>query len=96
MTQKKIDLKTKKGVIIPTEDVMINQSFIELVDEDLWVVIKPNMTSVTKYFEKGGQPVINPENGKPMFGFNAGMSMQIITREEYQSMLEAIKRKLMR
>jgi hypothetical protein len=96
LAQKQIDLKTKKAVNIPFDEVMMNMSFIEMPDEDYVLALKPNATSVIKYFEQGGEPVINPGNKKPFYNFNGGMSVQILSREEYQSMLEATKRKLMR
>lgn len=96
MVQKQIDLKTKKAVLIPFDETMMNMSFVELPDEDYVICIKPSMSSVTKFFEKGGEPVIHPETKKPVYTFNAGMTMQILSREEYQSMLEAMKRKLMK
>ena len=94
--QKQIDLKTKKAVSIPFDETMINMSFIELPDEDYVICIKPNMSSVTKFFENGGEPVINPDSKKPIYNCNAGIAVQILTHEEYQSMLEATKRKFMK
>jgi len=91
-----IDLTTKKQVIIPFDETMINMSFVELPDENYIIAIKPNITGVTKYFEKGGEPVIDATSKKPIYWINHTLSLQILTREEYQSILEATKRKLMK
>lgn len=96
MAQKQIDLKTKKQITIPFDEVMMNMSFVEMPDEEHIICIKPSMNSVIKYLEKGGEPVINPNNKKPMYSFNVNITTQILTHEEYQSMLEATKRKLMK
>ena len=91
-----INLKDKKQQTIPFDETMMNMSFIELPDENYVIAIKPNVQSVVKFFETGGEPVIDPMSKKPIFSINTGNTVQILTNEEYQSMLEATKRKLLR
>ena len=91
-----INLKDKKQQTIPFDETMMNMSFIELPDENYVIAIKPNVQSVIKFFESGGEPVIDPMSKKPIFSINTGNTVQILTNEEYQSMLEATKRKLLR
>ena len=91
-----IDFSTKKQMVIPFDETMINQSFIELPDENYVIAIKPNITAVVKYFEKGGEPVIDPITKKPCYHINNNISIQLLSREEYQSILEATRRKLLK
>lgn len=92
----KIDLKEKKQCMVPFDETMINMSFIELPDENHFIVLKPNVQGVLKFFEKGGEPVIDPNTKRPIFSVQNGNSVQVVTREEYESMLEAAKRKLLK
>jgi len=92
----KIDLKDKKQQTIPFDEEMMNMSFIMLPDENHVIVLKPNVQAVLKYYEKGGEPVMDPMTKKPIFSVQNANSVQVLNMEEYQSMLEATKRKLLR
>lgn len=92
----KIDLSTKRQINIPFDETMMNMSFVELPDENYIIAIKPNVNSVIKIVEKGGEPVIDPQSKKPLYHVQHTISLQALTIEEYQSILEATKRKLLR
>jgi hypothetical protein len=91
----KIDLKEKNQQSIPFDE-NINMSFVILPDEQYVIAIKPNVQSVLKFYEKGGEPVIEPVTKKPIYSVNTGNSIQVLSIEEYQSMLEATRRKLLK
>ena len=92
----KIDLKTKQTISIPFDESMMNMSYLELPDENYVIALKPNVNSVLKLLEKGGEPVMDPTTKKPIYNVQSNISLQILTLEEHQSMLEATKRKLLR
>ncbi len=91
-----VDLTTKTKLEIPFDELSINWSFVEMPDEKYVIGMKPAVTGVQKFVEKGGEPVINPSDKKPIYFATHNIIVKLFTMEEYNAQLEMIKRKLMR
>jgi len=91
-----IDLNSKTKLEIPFDELSVNWSFVEMPDEKYVIGLKPSVTGIQKLVEKGGEPVINPSDKKPIYFATQNLTVKLFTMEEYNAQLEMIKRKLMR
>lgn len=89
-----VNLKEKKTIQIPFDELEINWSFIEIPQENFILGIKPHVQQVGQYLENGGEPVIDPNTKRPSFFVGSGATVKLFTIEEYHAQKQLMKKRL--
>ena len=90
------DMKDKKQIQLPFDELEINWSFVEIPQENYILGVKPHIQQVGQYLEKGGEPVIDPTDKKPKFFLGSGATVKLFTHEEYLAQKQIMLKRMSR
>ena len=81
--------KGKFKKLVPSRMIKKTSSFFEIEGDELIFQVTTSIDNVYMFCEKGGQPVINPKNKKPIYDFTISTKMNMLTRDDYETLINS-------